>query len=58
MSVRQQVKRKGNNIFKKKVQYVTRPHASTVVVTVHNPTQHQNRSVLRSNGFACINFTL
>lgn len=51
--------KKGNDVLEK-VQYVTRPHASTVVVTIHNPTpgQLQNCSVLRSNGFACINVTL
>lgn len=28
---------KENDVLEK-VQYVTRPHASTVVVTIHNPT--------------------
>lgn len=50
----------GNYVKKKKVQYVTRPHASTVEVTIHNlkPEQPPNCSVLTSNGFACINVTL
>lgn len=48
---------RGSNVLKK-FQYVTRPHANTVVVKAYNPTQLKNRSVLRSNGFACINVTL
>lgn len=44
----------------KKVEYVTRPHASIVVVTTHipKPGRQQNNGVFRSNGFACINVTL